>query len=440
MNGEFCQANNRRDSRTKTLKTEALAAEVMNSILSRLRVGLLTSTGALIEALAILQVALRMISSLPQNIVVRLVDRIAQGVRERLETIIVADDEARCKWEIIDLILAIIVGTVRYGLLTAPEGLDAINEIECREWLRLNGASERSLNSAFMRGLYDLAIAYENGDRNRPGLAAGEALRGSLRLFFSYRGAFFWKMRAGMGDIVFAPFYQVLVRRGVEFQFFHRLTNVKLSPLQALRPGERPYVEALEFDVQAKVRSQRGYQPLIEANGVPCWPSIPDYKQLQNGRTFEADGWEFELHWDRRRVGSKTLRVTRDFDFVVLGVSIGEIPFVCKEIIARDARWRAMVDNVKTVATQAFQLWLGEELEQLGWVGGPVTLAGFSQPFDTWSDMTHVVPAESWRNPPKSVAYFCSVLPDTPAISGREADAYSQMRRNAGGAAMPFIF
>ena len=34
-------------------------------------------------------------------------------------------------------------------------------------------------------------------------------------MFFTYRGALFWKMRAGMGDVVFAPFYEVLKRRGV---------------------------------------------------------------------------------------------------------------------------------------------------------------------------------------------------------------------------------
>ena len=75
----------------------------------------------------------------------------------------------------------------------------------------MNGASERSLDLGFIRGLYDLALAYEDGDRRRPRVAAGQALRGLLRLFFSYRGAFFWKMRAGMGDVVFAPFYEVLV-------------------------------------------------------------------------------------------------------------------------------------------------------------------------------------------------------------------------------------
>ncbi len=54
-----------------------------------------------------------------------------------------------------------------------------------------------------------------------------------------------------MGDVVFAPLYEVLKRRGVRFEFFHRLENIKLP--ERLRPGERAYVEALEFAVQAEV-------------------------------------------------------------------------------------------------------------------------------------------------------------------------------------------
>ena len=81
-----------------------------------------------------------------------------------------------------------------------------------------------------MRGIYDLAFAYEDGDVTRPRLAAGVALRGAMRMFFTYRGAFFWRMSAGMGDVVFAPLYEVLKRRGVRFEFFHRLRNVALAP------------------------------------------------------------------------------------------------------------------------------------------------------------------------------------------------------------------
>ena len=72
-----------------------------------------------------------------------------------------------------------------------------------------------------------------------------------------------------------------------------------------------------------------------------------------------------------------------------------------------------MVENVKTVATQAFQIWLSADLQELGWDIPPVTLTSFVKPFDTWADMGHVVPAENWHDPqPRTSAYFCNVLAD----------------------------
>jgi len=320
-------------------------------------------------------------------------------------------------------------GAVRFRLMTDPRGLSAIDGYECREWLRMNGASERSLNSAFVRGLYDLALAYEDGDPARPGLAAGQALRGGMRMFFTYRGALFWKMRVGMGDCVFAPFYEVLKKRGVRFEFFHRLENVKLAPAEKLAAGERPYVEALEFDVQAKVKGGGEFQPLVPVAGVPCWPSTPDFDQLVDGARMKQEGWRFESHWDRRKVESRTLRVTRDFDFAVLGVSVGAVPYVCREILERDARWREMVVHVKTVATQAFQIWMKEDMTSLGWVDPPATLSAFAKPFDTWADMGHVIAQEDWKKSPKSVAYFCNVLADPPAPPDRSDSDYESRRR-----------
>ena len=35
------------------------------------------------------------------------------------------------------------------------------------------------------------------------------------------------------------------------------------------------------------------------------------------------------MHWDNRKVATRKLCVMRDFDFVVLGVSIGVLPYVC---------------------------------------------------------------------------------------------------------------
>jgi uncharacterized protein with NAD-binding domain and iron-sulfur cluster len=423
------------DASARPTGTDEPAAGAVESLVAQiadwLRFGALTAVAGLIEAAALVEVVVAALPTYPQNLALRLLNAIAGIVRQQLEDVLCADEDTRCKWQIIDLVLAILVGAVRFRLLFDPRGLDAINHYECRDWLRLNGASERSLDSAFVRGLYDLALAYEGGDFERPGLAAGQALRGSLRMFFTYRGAMFWKMRAGMGDVVFAPYYEVLKRRGVRFEFFHRLENVKLADADTLAPGERPYVRSLEFDVQARVEGGAEYQPLVDIKGLPCWPSAADCTQLVDGERLRHEGRQFESHWDRRRVDTLTLEVNRDFDFVVLGVSVGAIPHVCREILARDERWRAMVENVKTVATQAFQVWLREDMRQLGWNAPAVTLSGFVKPFDTWSDMTHVVAEEDWEDrgePPKAVAYFCSVLPDPAEAPERDDAAYPARR------------
>ena len=403
-----------------------------------LKVGVLSTAAGLSEALGVLAVAVKSVPAFPENLVSRLVDAVVTNIRERLDSLVGTNEDIRYKSEVIDLVLAFMTGAVRFRLMTDPRGLSAIDGYECREWLRMNGASERSLNSAFVRGLYDLALAYEDGDPARPGLAAGQALRGGMRMFFTYRGALFWKMRVGMGDCVFAPFYEVLKKRGVRFEFFHRLENVKLAPAEKLAPSERPYVEALEFDVQAKIIGGGEFQPLVPVAGVPCWPSVPDFDQLVDGVRMKKEGWRFESHWDRRKVETKTLRVTRDFDFAVLGVSVGAVPYVCREILERDARWRDMVEHVKTVATQAFQIWMNEDMASLGWVDPPATLSAFAKPFDTWADMGHVIAQEDWKKSPKSVAYFCNVLADPPAPPDRSDSEYDSrlredVRRNAVG-------
>src|SRR6185436_16609870 len=117
-----------------------------------------------------------------------------------------------------------------------------------------------------------------------------------------------------------------------------------------LAPGESPYVEALEFDVQVEVKACE-YQPLVDVQGLPCWPAAPDYGQLVDGARLAQEGHDFESPWDRRRARGRTLRVCDDFDLVVLGVGLGAIPQVCGDLVARDPRWRAMVSHVRTVAT-----------------------------------------------------------------------------------------
>ncbi|KPJ82976.1 MAG: hypothetical protein AMS19_06050 [Gemmatimonas sp. SG8_23] len=367
----------------------------------------------------------------------RLIDAIATQARERLQQVVDRDDDLRRIWVVVDLILAILRGATVHGLAFDPRGFDAINEYDWREWLRMHGASEQSVNSGFMNGIYDLVFAFEGGDVSRPRLAAGVALRGAVRMFFTYRGAFFWRMNAGMGDIVFTPLYEVLKQRGVRFEFFHRLVDMEVSPRRA---RETPHVRALHFDVQAKVKGGKEYQPLVDVHDVPCWPSAPDFGQLVRGRQLEKEGRAFEGHWEQRKAGSRTLEVGVDYDFVVLGVSVGAVPYVAGELIDREPRWREMVEHVKTVPTQAFQLWLRRDMSHLGWSHPPVNLSGFVQPFDTWADMEHLLPEESWNGSARAIAYFCSVLPDPTANGGEVTKTlYDRQRRAVRDNAVRFL-
>jgi uncharacterized protein with NAD-binding domain and iron-sulfur cluster len=95
-----------------------------------------------------------------------------------------------------------------------------------------------------------------------------------------------------------------------------------------------------------------------------------------------------------------------------------------------------MVARVKTVATQAFQVWLRADMEELGWRHPAINLSGFVEPFDTWADMGHLLPREPWPTPPRALAYFCNVLPDGARPFDRTnatypALAYERVREHA---------
>lgn len=405
---------------------------LIGTIETILRYGQLATATALFEAADLLRAALHAMSPRDHGggggVLLQLVDAIARAAQRNLQLLVGGDGALRRVWQVIDLILAILRGAIVHGLALDPRGFDAIDDHDWRAWLRLHGASPSSLDSGFMRGIYDLAFAYEGGDPARPSLSAAVALRGAMRMFFTYRGALFWRMSAGMGDIVFAPLYEVLHRRGVRFEFFHRLRDVKLGEAA---PGQPPHVAELHLDVQARTTDGAEYRPLVDVRGLPCWPSSPDWSQLDGGARMKRERWRFEAHTEDRRAGTKRLRVGRDFDAVVLGVSIGAIPHVAPDLCAREPRWRAMVDHVRSVGTQAFQLWMNRDMRGLGWRGPAANVSGFVEPFDTWADMSHLLPEESWRAPVRSIAYFCSVLPDpgTPESAADPAHHRAQRAR-----------
>ena len=217
----------------------------------------------------------------------------------------------------------------------------------------------------------------------------------------------FYKMTAGMGEIVFAPLYQALIKRGVRFKFFHRLEDIKLA-----HDGRGQHVSELNFGVQA-ISKTEDYDPLIDVHGIPCWPDTPRYELLDPDYPFSKEAQSYEDERRREAVAKRTLRVGKDFDGVVLAISLASIPYCGSKLIASSERWRNMVETISTVGTQAAQLWLKPTVSELGSNLGGGSLSGFVTPFDTWADMTHLNSVEGDDSRIGSIAYFCSVLPDS---------------------------
>ena len=109
-----------------------------------------------------------------------------------------------------------------------------------------------------------------------------------------------------------------------------------------------------------------------------------------------------------------TLQRGRDFDLVIYGISLGAHKYLCRELIAADKGWADMVANMETVRTQGLQLWMNKSLAEAGWPNARGIGCGWVEPFDTWSDMSDLIPRETWPASAnvKQIAYFCNVIPD----------------------------
>jgi uncharacterized protein with NAD-binding domain and iron-sulfur cluster len=318
------------------------------------------------------------------------------------------DDGARRLWILLDFFHAVITGVLADGVLW--HGFNVLDDYDFREWLERHGASELTLNSAPLRAYYDYFFAYEGGDVGRPAIAAGVALYHLMRLTFTYKTSIFWEMQAGMGDAVIAPIYEVLKRRGVKFAFFHRVENLGLSD-----DGRR--VETIRVARQATPKGD--YRPLIEVKGLTCWPSAPLHEQLVEGEELRRRGIDLESPWSPwRDPETIELRASRDFDQVILGITLAPLKTICAELIDASPAWRNMVDHLKTVQTLGVQVWLGPDREALGWTMPAPLMTGYAQLLNTWGDFSHLLPREDWPDgaAPRSLAYFCGPFPDAVSI------------------------
>jgi uncharacterized protein with NAD-binding domain and iron-sulfur cluster len=342
----------------------------------------------------------------------RIIDRGATDAQRRIQ---------------IDLALTILRGLYADGLALPPRDFHALDDESLRAWLARHGAREETLRSSLVEGFH--AAIYSTG----VDIGAGTAIHGLLRIAFTYKGAILWKMRAGMGETIFAPLYEVLRRRGVRFAFFHAIDHLELS-------ADRRRVARVVMDVQARVRGG-AYRPLVDVRGLPVWPSEPLWDQLEDGDALRAAGADFESWWDATPPAERrVLEDRRDFDEVILGISVGALRDICAELCADpdNPRFGAMVSNLRTTMTQSAQLWMTTKLDRMGWKSDdPPCVVPYASPMDTWADMAHLIDRESWpaHARPGSCAYLTARLDHDEPVPPRGPNDYpkrvhEQIKRN----------
>jgi uncharacterized protein with NAD-binding domain and iron-sulfur cluster len=325
------------------------------------------------------------------------------------------DDRDRRFWVITYLGITIARGILQDQLYET--GFDAIDKEELRAWLSRHSSfgpcddprpDRLAFWSAAVQAFYDASFSYATGDPGQPSVAASTGLRNILRILFDYPEAMIYKMRAGMGDTVFAPYYQCLKKRGVRFEFFSRAVHLGLDV-------SRQRIETIEISRQVAVRDRCEYEPLISVRNLPCWPNKPLFDQLVEGDALAASGANLE-HWNsgwKDIGGTLKLHAGRQFDRVVLAVSHTVIPDVARELCEASDVWNKMA-QMPNVATQAWQLWLRRRRDELGMDRPPEIFGGFDEPWSSIVDFSQVLPFEDWpaTGGPHYLVYATGTLPE----------------------------
>ena len=342
-----------------------------------------------------------------------------------------SSDHWRRAFLILNYAQAMFTGYIRDKVWS--RGFDAIDNVDFAAWLKRHGASGPTMSSPLPVMTPNVLFAYLDGDTSRPPtMGAGGYLQWSF-LSFNDHGAYSWLFAAGTGETVIAPLYEVLKARGVGFAFFNKVENLALDP-------QGKTVQAVRIGVQATLANGVGaYNPLVTdpVSGLIGWPAEPDYDQLAQGgalkqRAAAGDPVNFESYWtDCKSVETKDLVRGRDYDDLVLAISIGAFPFICPELIKARGDWRVMIDSLPAIQTQAFQIWLDKPIGELAVdvpkaAGDIMAGANYLDPTSAFADMSRLVDYEGWPkdNTPKTILYFCGAMAQSPAPPGFDDHAY----------------
>ncbi len=330
-----------------------------------------------------------------------------------------ADPEVRKHWIFLNFAVGLLSGLHEDDILR--KGVKSVDDEDFRDWLgkhivpdppqgtSAGTQSSVTLDSPLAFFLYDADFAYLDGDPTRPSYSAGVAIHSLVRLGLTWKGSILWGMHAGMGDVIFAPIYEVLLRRGVRFEFFQKVKSLHLGE-------DGASVEAITVAPQVELApGQERYEPLVETGGLPVWPSEPRWDQLKDGVQLQADGMRFE-DWYGPELEPYQLERGRHFDEVVLGISLGGVPYVATELIEADENWSAMVREVATVPTQSAQLWLDCDTVASGWphAGNPTISCYDVANFTGWVDYSFLLGHEFLKSStgqrPQSIQYLVGAM------------------------------
>ncbi|HEY1707853.1 MAG TPA: NAD(P)-binding protein [Rhizomicrobium sp.] len=352
------------------------------------------------------------------------------------------------------LMSAYLVQTILHGVMAdhvISRGYDSLDIYELSEWLYNNALTiakqypewgdphERAtalINWAPISSAYDYVFGYgDGGDESKRTFAAGTALRSFLLLSVGYRGHFFWKMKGAMGDVVIAPLYLALKKRGVKFKFFNRITALNAHPTEDV-------IASIDYVEQACLADPAAeYRPMVNVplpgwpKDMPLegWPATPLWDQLADGDALKAADRDFEAdHNDQPGAGDvkKQLVLGQDFDQIVIGISVGGLKQVCASFPARlpKSNWGPMFEAITLTRTCAMQLWHTRTVDDLGSKGPDRTYAGAEQPYSAWSDMSHLLSRETWHGAerPLGITYFCGQLPGPE--NGKAADEKARVK------------
>ncbi|OQW91244.1 MAG: hypothetical protein BWK79_17400 [Beggiatoa sp. IS2] len=296
------------------------------------------------------------------------------------------------------------------------QGFQAVPDIDLRQWFKQYGASDNLIYSPLTQAVYDLFFSFLQGETGvkSPPIAGDISARASLhymmRAVCCYKGAVMWKMKAGMGDIIFTPLYLTLKERGVKFKFFQRITELVPN-------SNHDAIAEIVLNEQVTLNSGE-YNPLVNVKDLPCWPSQPQYSQIVQSAPLQAQQINLESYWTPWPDVNQGIRLKRgeDFDLVICGISIAALKLITPQLISGNPQWQQMVNNIQTVPTLAMQNWLVPNIEGLGWIRGSVILDTYVEPFNTWADMSQTLAAENWSPllgfEPQNVSYFCGPAVD----------------------------